>query len=136
MRQVRGRWWKRLLGLGAGDDDWPDDPRGAGRADGTDPDWTRDPDFALALYGRLAARPGNLVLSPANTRLHLGTAYRLAPGHRADHAAPVLWPANTRLALGMAYAGAAGQTADEMARVLCLPRGHDVHAEMTAQLDA
>jgi len=108
MRQVRGRWWKRLLGVGSADDDWPEDPRGVVRSDGTDPHSTRDPDFAMALYGRLAARPGNLVLSPANVRL----------------------------ALGMAYAGATGRTADEMARVLCLPPGDEVHDEMAAQLDA
>jgi serpin B len=107
MRQDRG-WWKRLLGVGHADDEWPSDPRGAVRSDGTDPDRPDGPDFAGALYGRMAATPGNLVLSPAIIRL----------------------------ALGMAYAGAAGRTAAEMARVLCLPPGDEVHDEMAAQLDA
>ncbi len=105
MRQDRG-WWKRLLGVGHADDEWPSDPRGAVRSDGTDPDRPDGPDFAASLYGRMAAMPGNLVLSPASIRL----------------------------ALGMAYAGAAGRTAAEMARVLCLPPGDAVHDEMAAQL--
>jgi serpin B len=67
-----------------------------------------EPDFAALLYGRLAARAGNLVLSPASLRI----------------------------SLAMVYAGAAGATREEMARVLGLPPGDEAHDEMTAQLDA
>jgi serine protease inhibitor len=108
MRQARGRWWKRLLGVEQPAGDSPGDPHGFVGVDGGYPDRPRDPDFAVSLWGRLAARPGNLVLSPANIRL----------------------------ALGMVYAGAAGATAEEMARVLRLPPGDEVHGQMAAQLDA
>ena len=108
MRQARGRWWKRLLGVGQPAGDLSRDPHGGAGDDEARLDWPRDPDFAGSLWARLSAQAGNLVLSPANIRL----------------------------ALGMAYAGAEGDTAEEMARVLRLSPGDAVHDEMTAQLDA
>jgi len=61
--------------------------------------------FALDLYARLAANPGNLFFSPSNIET----------------------------ALAMTYAGARGRTADQMAMVLRLPpTGDSVHADMGA----
>jgi len=65
-----------------------------------------DHGFATALYARLAAAPGNLLVSPASLRV----------------------------ALGMAYAGARGATATQMGRTLGLASGDAAHDELSAQL--
>ena len=69
-------------------------------------------DFALALYGRLGQRPGNLLFSPFSIRT----------------------------ALGMAQAGAKGETATQMREALCLPSSdealHAAFAEIVQRLNA
>lgn len=62
-------------------------------------------DFAVDLYRRIGAKPGNVFLSPASISA----------------------------ALGMVYAGAEGQTAVEMAQALRYPAG-DIHALMGSLL--
>src|SRR5688572_32385949 len=67
-----------------------------------------DASFAVRLFARLAATPGNLFFSPASARM----------------------------ALTMTYAGARGETANEMAKALSLPPGPAAHDQMADLLDA
>jgi serpin B len=62
-----------------------------------------DNDFAVALYGQLRQRPGNLFFSPLSVRA----------------------------ALAMALAGARGETAAEMSKALCFAAsGEDLHSDL------
>lgn len=67
---------------------------------------TGQADFGVDLYRRIAARPGNVFLSPTSISI----------------------------ALGMVYAGAEGETAAEMAQALHYPSGPGMHEGMGALL--
>jgi serpin B len=88
-----GKWLRRLLGGREAQFTGPSLPQAGGQPGGPESFADNSNDFALAMYGHLRQRPGNLFFSPFSLRT----------------------------ALGMAYAGARGETAAQMSKALFFP---------------
>jgi serpin B len=106
-----GVWLRGLLGTAASPPD-PSLPRAPTRSSVSQSFAQDNNDFALAMYGQLRQRPGNLFFSPFSIRT----------------------------GLGMTQAGAGGETAAQMREALCMPSSdeapHVALAEILTRLNA
>ncbi len=107
-----GAWLRRLFGSKEEPDPGPSLPHTRTRPSGPESFAEDNNDFALAMYGQIRQRPGNLFFSPFSIRT----------------------------ALGMTHAGAKGQTAPQMREALRISSSdetpHAAFAEIIGRLNA